>query len=139
MMIEQTEFTTEVRGLTNLSELVTAQLGDPCLVIVYGDASMEIELNDALSAFFENAPFLTALASDHLTDAARALFDIVIPSEGAADYAAALFKDQSRKQAKEITSCFLTARKGTQAEILEAESRAFYRLISEKKGGNANG
>ncbi|MBQ4466190.1 MAG: hypothetical protein II916_09545 [Oscillospiraceae bacterium] len=105
MMIEQTEFTTEVRGLTNLSELVTAQLGDPCLVIVYGDASMEIELNDALSAFFENAPFLTALASDHLTDAARALFDIVIPSEGAADYAAALFKDQSRKQAKEITSC----------------------------------
>lgn len=139
MMIEQTEFITEVRGLSELSELVTAQLGDPCLVIVYGDASMEIKLNDALSAFFENAPFLTALASDHLTDAARALFDIVIPSEGAADYAAALFKDQSRKQAKEITSCFLTARKGTQAEILEAESRAFYRLISEKKGGNANG
>lgn len=139
MMIEQTEFITEVRGLSELSELVTAQLGDPCLVIVYDDASMVIEPNEALSAFFENAPFLTAFATDRPTEALRVLFDIVIPSEGAADYAAALFKDQSKKQAKEITSCFLTARKGTQAEILEAESRAFYRLISEKKGGNANG
>ena len=49
-----------------------------------------------------------------------------------------LFKDKSQKQISEITACFTAARNSSAEEVLNIESRAFYRLMAEKNGGNSN-
>lgn len=138
MKIEQTQFVTEITGLTAPAELAGAQVGQPCLLIIHGDAlQADADLNE-LHGFLEDAPYLTALAAQQPSAALAALFDLVIDPADTAGYAEKLFKDMSVFQAREITHCFVTARRGSAADVLEAESRAFYRLIAAKTGGNTN-
>lgn len=135
MKMNQTEFVTEVFELASAEELRSAQLGEPCLLIVHGDA---VTNTAGLADYLANAHCMTALAAAKPSAELAAMFDLVISPEGIAGYTAELFKDMTKKQAAEITGCFVTARHGSTREVLDAESRAFFRLIAEKTGGNAN-
>ncbi len=138
MTLKQTEFVTEITALSSAQELAGAQIGQPCLLIVHGDAlSTDTDLA-ALRDFLADAPFMTALAAEKPSAELAPLFDLLIDPAFIDDYTADLFKDMTPKQAHEITNCFVIARKGTAQDILDAESRAFYRLIAEKTGGTTN-
>lgn len=138
MNLKQTEFVTEITGLSSAEELASAQLGQPCLLIVHGDTLSATTDLAALRDFLADAPFMTALAAEKPSDELAVLFDLLIDPAFIDDYTANLFKDMTPKQAMEITKCFVIARKGTAQDVLDAESRAFYRLIAEKTGGTAN-
>ena len=131
------EYTTEVSGLTSLSALPDVELGSPCLLIVK-DSRISGDISDDIRAFFTEAPFLTALADDAPSEEIAALFDMVIPAEGIDEWTARLFKDKSKWAADQITACFVKARTGTAAEVLDCKSRAFYRLMAAKIGGGRN-
>ena len=138
MNINIKEYTTEISGIASLSELMDAELGSPCLLIVSGgNISAEAD-NTALDDFFRNAPFLTALADDQPSEELAKRFDMVIPTEGIDEWTARLFKDNTKWAADQITACFIKARTGTAAEVLDCESRAFYRLMAVKNGGSSN-
>ena len=139
MIIKTDEFVTEVSGIASLSELKGAELGKPCMLIVQGDGSLSADKSDkALDDFFMNAPYITALAADSPSEDAASRFDMVIPAGDTREYTAKLFKDKTKWQADQINTCFIAARKGSQADILDCESRAFYRLMAEKNGGSDN-
>ena len=114
MNINIKEFTTEVSGISSLNELTGAELGTPCLLIVMGSNISADTDNADLDGFFRNAPFLTALADDAPSEELSKRFDMVIPT------------------------CFIKARTGTAEEVLDCESRAFYRLMAVKNGGSSN-
>ena len=138
MNINIKEYTTEISGIASLSELMGAELGSPCLLIVSGgNISAEAD-NTALDDFFRNAPFLTALADDQPSEELAKRFVMVIPTEGIDEWTARLFKDKTKWAADQITACFIKARTGTAAEVLDCESRAFYRLMAVKNGGSSN-
>ena len=138
MNINIKEFTTEVSGISSLSELTGAELGTPCLLIVMGSNIPADTDNADLDGFFRNAPFLTALADDAPSEELSKRFDMVIPTEGTDDWTARLFKDKTKWAADQITACFVKARTGTAEEVLDCESRAFYRLMAVKNGGSSN-
>ncbi|SFD15946.1 hypothetical protein [Ruminococcus albus] len=129
MKIIKNELYTEVSKVDMLSELTSADLGEPCLLIVHDNGSMRAGDEAEVVSFFYDLPYITALASDEPYADIAKFFDIVIPAEKACEYAENLFKDKTAFQIREITSCFVTARNGRINDILDAESRAFYRLI----------
>ncbi|SEL29116.1 hypothetical protein [Ruminococcus albus] len=130
MKIIKNELYTDVSNIDKLSELICADMGEPCLLIVHDNGSMQAGDEAKVGSIFSDLPYITAFASDEpYTDIAK-FFDIVIPAEKADEYAENLFKDKTEFQIREITSCFVTARNGSTDDILNAESRAFYRLIA---------
>ena len=137
MNIEIKEYTTEVSGMTSLSELLDSELGSPCLLIVK-NSKITGGISNDIRDFFTKASFLTALAEDEPSEELAELFDMVIPAEGIDEWTARLFKDKSKWAADQITACFVKARTGTAAEVLDCESRAFYRLMAVKNGGGSN-
>ena len=137
MNTEIKEYTTEISGLTSLGALLDAELGSPCLLIVK-NSKISGDISDDVRDFFTKAPFLTALADDKPSEELAELFDMVIPAEGIDEWTARLFKDKSKWAADQITACFVKARTGTAAEVLDCESRAFYRLMAVKNGGGSN-
>lgn len=138
MKIRTDEFVTEVSDIASLSELPDAELGDPCLLIVHGSGISADGTDSAAADLLTNAPFVTALADDEPDNSIAELFDMVIPTDDISGFTAKLFKDKTRFQAKQINTCFIAARKGSQADILDCESRAFYRLLADKIGGSSN-
>ena len=136
MRIEKKEFVTEVRDAVSVSELCKSikEFGEPCMLIVYMNSSM---VQDA--GFPSDLPFITAAAvSGDEECSASKVFDLVIPAEDTEVFTEKLFKDKTKEQIMEINKCFIAARKGSQEEILECESRAFYRLMAAKNGGGSN-
>jgi hypothetical protein len=129
MKIIKNELYTEVSKVDMLSELNSADLGEPCLLIVHDNGSMRASDEAEVVNFFSDLPYITALASDEPYADIAKFFDIVIPAEKACEYAENLFKDKTAFQIREITSCFVTARNGSINDVLDAESSAFYRLI----------
>ena len=138
MIIKNDEFVTEASGIASLSELTEADLGTPCMLIVHGSGISADISDEKIRDFFVNAPFVTALADDEPDNSISELFDMVIPTEDISGFTAKLFKDKTRFQAEQINTCFIAARKGSQADILDCESRAFYRLLADKMGGSSN-
>ena len=129
MKIIKNKLYTDVSNVDKLSKLICADLGEPCLLIVHDNSSLQVGDEANVCSFFSDLPYITALASDKpYTDIAK-FFDIVIPTVKVGEYADNLFKDKTEFQIREITSCFVTARNGSTDDILNAESRAFYRLI----------
>jgi hypothetical protein len=135
MKMKQTQFVTEIFDLASMEELRSAAVGEPCLLILHDGAFTE---SPDLRGFLADAPYMTALAADQPSAELAAQFDLVISPDGVREYTDALFKDMTKKRAAEITACFVKARKGSAAEVLEAESRAFFRLVAEITGGNAD-
>lgn len=138
MRIEIEGFVTKVSEAASAGEINSSlgKLGSPCMLIVYGGADFL-----AKGGFPADIPFITAFAADdagNVSDDIRKCFDLVIEASGTDEYIKKLFKDKSRKQADEINACFITARNGSQEDILACESRAFYRLMAEKNGGAGN-
>ncbi len=131
MKIIINELYTEVCDIDVLSELICAEPGEPCLLIVHDNGNMQIGDEAKVCDFFADLPYITALASDDPDADIAKYFDIVIPAENADKYAEILFKDKTEFQIREITSCFVTARNGSRKDILDAESRSFYRLIKQ--------
>ena len=137
MNTEIKEYTTEVSGVTSLSQLLVEDLGSPCLLIVK-ESRITSDVSSDIRKFFKNASFLTALADDAPTQELAELFDMVIPAEGIGEWTERLFKDKTKWASDQITACFVKARTGTAEEILDCESRAFYRLMAVKNGGSSN-
>lgn len=138
MKTEKKEYVTEVSGITSLGELIGADLGSPCMLIVHGSSiSADIDNKDIVD-FLTNIQCVTALADDEPSEELSELFDMVIPEDGIDEWTARLFKDKSKWAADQITACFVKARTGTAEEVLDCESRAFYRLMAVKNGGSSN-
>ncbi len=126
------ELYTEICKVDMLSDIICAELGDPCLLIVHDNGSMQAGDEAKVRSFFADLPYITALASDRPDADIAEFFDILIPAD---KYAENLFKDKTAFQIREITRCFVTARNGSTNDVLDAESRSFYRLISHITGG----
>lgn len=138
MKINKKEFVTSVLGAASISEVCSdiKAYGEPCMLIVFGGADFAAD-----GGFPDDLPFITAFAADEpesVSSEVRERFDLVISSENTDEYTEKLFKDKSEAQIKEINKCFITARNGSQKDILECESRAFYRLMAMKNGGGCN-
>ena len=145
MTINKNGLSVKVNGISSLYELISAKgkLSKACLVIVYAQSSTVIgnssEEISAVKEFLTNAEFVTAAAFDDDKDEELAsLFDLSLRSGEADDYVEKLFKDKTEKQIKEINACFTAARTAPAEKVLEIESRAFYRLMADKNGGNSN-
>ena len=138
MIIKTDGFVTEVSGIASLDELTEAELGDPCLLIVHADSSISAGSSAKTPEFFANAPFVTALADNEPGSSISGLFDMVIPAGDTGEFTAKLFKDKTKFQAEQINSCFIAARRGSQEDILDCESKAFYRLLADKTGGGSD-
>ena len=145
MTINKTDITTSICQISSLYQLLDSkeQLGEPCLLLIHTDSSTVLGADDsekaAVREFLANAPFMSAIVSDsgadsELTDAA----DMFIRADEADEYVEKLFKDKTKKQIQEINACFTAARKAPAATVLDIESRAFYRLMADKNGGNSN-
>ena len=132
MNLVNNEFYAEISGISALSELVGIQFGQPSLVIIKGDGISSVGDINAVTEFFRNAPFMTALAADAPDENISRFFDMVIPAENIGDYTHKLFKDKNPKQVAAITACFTAARNYNADKVLECESKAFYRLMAEK-------
>ena len=143
MIINNNEFVTEIKELSSLEELISAKdrLGSTALLIVH--LNDDLKLCSGAEEFFRSADYMTAAACENgkeVPEELKSLFDLIIPAETTAEYTKKLFKDKSAKQVSEITACFVAARKGASVqELLDCESRAFYRLIADKTGGVQNG
>lgn len=135
MKLEQTAFVTEISGFSAFDELPAAQTGQPCLLLVH--MPEQTDLTPEVQAFLAEAPFLTALVSDAPDAEAAAYFDLTIAPAALPEYTEMLFREMTPEQAAEITNCFVIARKGSAQDVLDAESRAFYRLIAAKTGETA--
>ena len=136
MRIEKKEFITEEWEAASLSELCAdiKAYGEPCMLLVHTGAAISKD-----AAFPCDTPFITAAAVSGEADSElTSCFDLVIPEEESEAFTEKLFKDKTPFQVREINKCFIAARKGTQEEILECESRAFYRLMAAKNGGGCN-
>ncbi len=138
MKINKKEFVTEASEVIALSELCEniGALGQPCLLMIRPAEVMSLD-----AEFPDDTPFITAIVlktDEGFSEDMYKHFDLVVNEEEADEYADKLFKDKSRKQIEEINRCFITARKSSQEDILECESRAFYRLMADKNGGGSN-
>lgn len=142
MTITKNDITAEVSHIGSLYELLgqREQIGDPCLLIIRADESTVLGADETekseVREYLARASFMSAVVSEdndrsELSEAA----DMVITPQEAEDFAEKLFKDKTKKQIQEINSCFTAARTATAEEVLGTESRAFYRLMSEKNGG----
>ncbi|MBE6868055.1 MAG: hypothetical protein E7494_04755 [Ruminococcus albus] len=129
------ELYTEICKVDMLSDIICAELGDPCLLIVHDNGIMQAGNKAKVRSFFADLPYITALASDSPDADIAEFFDIVIPADNADKYAENLFKDKTAFQIREITNCFVTAKNGSTNDVLDAESRSFYRLIALIAGG----
>ena len=145
MTIKNNGIVTEVCGISSLYQLteIKEQLGEPCLLIIYTDISTVLGDDDAQKAaardLLANAPFMSAVASDdEINSEISSAADLVLKASEAEEYTEKLFKDKTKKQVSEITACFTAARKASAEEVLTIESRAFYRLMADKNGGNSN-
>ena len=138
MNINIKEYVTEVSGISSLSELIGADLGSPCMLIVKGGSISTDAGNSELDGFFRNAAYLTALADNEPSEELAKRFDMVISADEADEWTERLFKDKTKWAADQITACFVKARTGTAEEVLDCESRAFYRLMAVKNGGSSN-
>ena len=145
MTINKSEITTSICQISSLYQLLDSkeQLGEPCLLLIHTDSSTVLGADDgekaAVREFLADAPFMSAIVSDcgadsELTDAA----DMFIRADEADEYVEKLFNDKTKKQIQEINACFTAARKAPAAKVLDIESRAFYRLMADKNGGNSN-
>ena len=92
----------------------------------------------AVKEFLSEAPFISAVVSDSADSELAASADMFIKSEEVDEYVEKLFKDKTKKQIQEINACFTVARNSPAAKVLEIESKAFYRLMANKNGGNSN-
>ena len=145
MTINENGYTVKINGISSLYELIDAKekLSSACLVIIYpqnntvaGNSSEEIS---AVKEFLTNADFITAAAFDDDTDEKLApFFDLRLRSGEVDEYTEKLFKDKTEKQIREINACFTASRTTPAEKVLEIESRAFYRLMADKNGGNSN-
>ncbi|MBR5682727.1 MAG: hypothetical protein IKW96_05535 [Ruminococcus sp.] len=144
MTINKTEITTTICQLSSLYQLLEnkEQLGEPCLLLIHTDSSTILGKDDsekaAVRKFLSEAPFMSAVVSDSADSELADAADMFIKAEEADEYVEKLFKDKTKKQIQEINACFIAAKKAPAAEVLDIESRAFYRLMAEKNGGNSN-
>ena len=145
MTISKNGYAVKVSGISSLYELIAAkeQLDGACLVIVYPQSGTAVgnseEEISAVREFLKNAGFITAAAYDDNTDIKLThMFDLRLKSEEADGYTEKLYKDKTEKQIKEINACFTASRTAPAEKVLEMESRAFYRLMADKNGGNSN-
>ena len=144
MTINKTEITTTICQLSSLYQLLEnkEQLGEPCLLLIHIDSSTVLGKDDiektAVREFLSEAPFMSAVVSDNESSELADIADMFIKTEEADEYVEKLFKDKTKKQIQEINACFIAARKSPVAKVLEIESRAFYRLMADKNGGNSN-
>ena len=144
MTINKTEITTTICQLSSLYQLLEnkEQLGEPCLLLIHTDNGTVLGSDDsekaAVRKFLAEAPFMSAVVSDSADSELADAADMFIKAEEADEYVEKLFKDKTKKQIQEINACFIAAKKAPAAEVLDIESRAFYRLMAEKNGGNSN-
>lgn len=134
MNIEIKDFVTEVRGAGTLSEALAEDIGEPCMLMVFGNEDFKAD-----RSFPADTPYITAFAAEgEATENVCRTFDLVIPAGDAEAYTEKLYKDKTLSQIREINACFTAARTGSQEDILACESRAFYRLMAQKNGGGSN-
>ncbi len=145
MTINNHGYAVKVSDTASLYELTSAsaKLDSACLVIVYPDSNTVIgnssEEISSVKEFLTNANFVSAAACSSDTDEKlTALFDLKIDSDEVDEYVEKLFKDKTKKQITEINACFTASRTASAEKVLEIESRAFYRLMADKNGGNSN-
>lgn len=132
MNLTKNDFVTEISGISALDEIISAEIGTPCLLIVKADENTTVCDREKTADFLRNADFISALACENAENGFSDLFDMIIPYENTDEYAQKLFKERTPYQAAEITACFVKARKGTSDDVLECESKAFYRLMNKK-------
>ncbi|WP_019678943.1 hypothetical protein [Ruminococcus flavefaciens] len=141
MTITKNDITAEVSHIGSLYEILgqREQIDDTCLLLIRADESTVLGADETekseVREYLARASFMSAVVSEdndrsELSEAA----DMVITPQEAEDFAEKLFKDKTKKQIQEINSCFTAARTPAE-EVLGTESRAFYRLMSEKNGG----
>ncbi|SEH84939.1 hypothetical protein SAMN02910265_03029 [Ruminococcus flavefaciens] len=145
MTVNNNGYAVKVTDISSLYELVGSaeQLSNACLVIVYPQISTVVgnseEEISAVRELLKNAGFITAAAFDDDTDEQLAHeFDLRLKSSEVDEYVEKLFKDKTEKQIKEINACFTASRTAPAEKVLEIESKAFYRLMADKNGGNSN-
>ena len=145
MTVNKNGYAVKVTDISSLYELVGSaeQLSNACLVIVYPQISTVVgnseEEISAVRELLRNAGFITAAAFDDDTDEQLAPeFDVRLKSSEVDEYVEKLFKDKTEKQIKEINACFTASRTAPAEKVLEIESKAFYRLMADKNGGNSN-
>lgn len=145
MTINASDIVTEICDISSLYELLgkEEQLGEPCLLLIYTDSSTVLGRDDsekeAVRSFLAQAQFMTAIAYREGTPGElTAAADMSVKADEAEGFIEKLFKDKTAKQVKEINSCFIAARTSDAKAVLDAESRAFYRLMADKNGGGAN-
>ena len=145
MTVNKNGYAVKVTDISSLYELVgeSKQLSSACLVIVYPQSSTVVgnteEEISAVRMFLRNADFITSAAFDNDTDEKLAHeFDLRLKSSEVDEYLEKLFKDKTEKQIKEINACFTASRTAPAEKVLEIESKAFYRLMADKNGGNSN-
>lgn len=145
MTVNKNGYAVKVTDISSLYELVGSaeQLSNACLVIVYPQISTVVgnseEEISAVRELLKNAGFITAAAFDDDTDEQLAHeFDLRLKSSEVDEYVEKLFKDKTEKQIKEINACFTASRTAPAEKVLEIESKAFYRLMADKNGGNSN-
>jgi len=145
MTINKTEIITSVCQISSLYQLLDAreQLGEPCLLLIHTDNGTVLGSDDsekaAVRKFLAEAPFMSAVVSDGSADSETAgAADMFIKADEADEYVEKLYKDKTKKQITEINACFIAARKAPAEEVLSIESKAFYRLMADKNGGNSN-
>lgn len=146
MTIDKTNpYIAKVSQISSLFQLTEEKelLNNFCFVIVFpqdvaviGNNAEEIS---AVKEFFVNAPFMTAIACDETTEETFAsIFDIRLNTTEVEEYTEKLFKDKTQRQIMEINACFTASRTFTAEKVLELESKAFYRLMTDKNGGNSH-
>ncbi len=145
MTVNKNGYAVKVTDISSLYELVGAaeQLSSACLVIVYPQSSTVVgnteEEISAVRELLRSADFITAAAFDDDADEKLAHeFDLRLKSSEVDEYVEKLFKDKAEKQIKEINACFTASRTAPAEKVLEIESKAFYRLMADKNGGNSN-
>lgn len=145
MTINASDIVTEICDISSLYELLgkEEQLGEPCLLFINTDSSTvlgrDASEKEAVRSFLAQAHFMTAVAYREGTpEEVTAAADMAVKADEAASFIEKLFKDKTAKQVREINSCFIAARTSGAKDVLDAESRAFYRLMADKNGGGAN-
>jgi len=145
MTITANDIVTKVCQLSSLYQLSQEreQLGEPCLLLIYADGNTSAGNDESEKAeaarFLHEADFMSAVVSDgSVSDELASAADMVLKADEADEYVAKLYKDKTKKQIREINACFIKARTAPAEDVLATESRAFYRLMADKNGGNSN-
>lgn len=145
MTINNNNAVTEILGIDSLYRLINSaeQFGSARLLLIFTQPDTVLGADDAekkaVKSFLSNAPFMSAVVSDdEISDELISAADLVLKASEINEYTEKLFKDKSFKQISEITACFTAARNSSAEKVLELESKAFYRLMADKNGGNSN-